>query len=155
MIWWGRHHRIWLSNRFASSHAAYIEKAALRFEKAGRWFPPQLRRDESCPAGWQEYPVDEERMSALAARYTRERVAGDPYTFEEILDAVSRAFDALGPGERLTADKYRQLGTRIELPSVKTVYQVAKRSDTTFGAMVRDEAARRASAMRAAASTTG
>ena len=148
MLWWGRHHRIWLSNRFAANHTTYVERAEARFAELGRWFPPQVRGDDGCPAGWQEYEVDTARMATLRARYTRERVAGDPYTVDDVRAAIGRAFDLLGPGERLTASRYRHLGAQVDLPSVKTVYKVAGAHGTTFAAMVRAEAHRRAAALR-------
>jgi hypothetical protein len=78
-------------------------------------------------------------LLALAEAFPRRRAAGEAFTLAELRDAV---------GQRLTAVTYRALSPELGLPNMWTIQKVAIQHETSFGQLVRDEAAARAPTVR-------
>jgi hypothetical protein len=148
LAWFGRHVGIAFVHRQHEPHKPAIAVAAERFAAEGRWFPPFLPRSYAMPENWQQYGDGSRELAALAVRYRRRRTAGDGYSMVELREAIGQAFDALKPGERMTVGRYREISTALGLPGLRAMYRVATEHDTSFGQMVRDEAAARALAVR-------
>jgi hypothetical protein len=141
--WFGRYHRIQLVMRVRSPHSAAVAEAERRFTDDGRWFPPVSRTGDR-PTDWQSLADDAPELAALARMYPRKRTRADPWTIEELRVVIAQAFDALGPGERLTVERYKLLSRAEGFPTAKTVITRAKEGGTSFPEMVRAEAAIRA-----------
>lgn len=149
--WFGRHHGIQLVHRFHRDlpQSVVVGLARERMQALGRWFPDRVPLRLARPDGWEQLADGAPALVALARQYPRQRAPGQGYTLEELRESIARAFDALPPGERLTAERYRAMSRAHGLPSMKTVAKVGKANGTSFSGLVRDEAARRAAAKRA------
>lgn len=141
--WFGKHHRIQMVMRVRSPHSESIAEAERHFADQGRWFPPAAP-NAGRPADWQGLADGAPDLVALARAFPRKRTRADPWTIEEIRVVISRAFDALGPGERLTIERYKLLARGDGFPTAKTIIDRAKQSGTSFPELVRTEAAIRA-----------
>lgn len=142
--WFGKRHGIQLMARRKDPHAPALALVRARFHATGRWLPPLLPRGVEPIGGWHDLADGAPELVALARAYPRKRAPSEPWTITEIEAVIARAFDVLGPGERLTAQRYKQLPRADGYPSGFTIAKHAKAHGTSFGQMVRDEAARRA-----------
>lgn len=145
--WLGRHHGIQLVIHTAEPHRQAITTAQEHFNQLGRWFPP-TRYGFKPPEGWESYGDDSEALAALAEQHPRQRTSKEGWTLDELRVVFSRAFDAIGPGERLTVERYRGLPKDDGFPSVKTIARCAKTHGLTFHGLANEEAARRAATGR-------
>lgn len=140
--WLGRHHGIQFVMANKDHHGTAVAAARERFQRLGRWFPPQAKvRDR--PEGWEQLGEGSTALAELAQRYPRLRTASEAFTPEEIRQAIATAYDALAPGQTLTAARYRGMYRRLGLPSVKTIYFAAADNSQTFRALVVAETRRR------------
>lgn len=128
-------------------HSQAVAAARAQFEEMGRWFPA-LASAKDRPADWEQLGDDSEVLADLASRFPRRRTRQEGFSPEEIREAIAKAYDALAPGQRLTAAVYRQLTDELGLPSVKTIYQAAADDSQTFRSLVKAEEQRRAKAAR-------
>lgn len=149
--WFGRHHRIQMVMLHREPHGRAIEAARQRFEELGRWFPPAPPPGDRAerPEDWEQLGEGSEVLADLAQRFPRLRTTREGYSPEEIREAISKAYDALPPGQRLTGALYRERSGELGLPSLKTIYQAAADDTQTFRALVKAEEQRRAKAARA------
>lgn len=145
--WFGRHHGIQLVLITKDPHTPAVEAAKRRFVDAGRWFPPEASI-RARPEEWQHLGDGAPGLTRLALAHPRKRGRGEGYSLDEVRAAIAWAYDSMKPDQRLTADRYRDLNRRDGMPSVKTIYLVAKEHGTSFAQLVRDEAARRAATAR-------
>lgn len=143
--WMGRHHGIQLTDRRAELFSVSVETARQRYEAQGRAFPNPLPRGK-LPADWQARGDGSAVLVELAKRYPPKRHQGQGYTLDEVRAAIATAYDAMTSGQRLTAHGYRAISRGLNLPSLKTVSDVAVRHELNFSRLVQDQADRRSAA---------
>lgn len=143
--WFGRAHGIQLVTQGGASHGIAVTTARAQAVGLGRWFPDRTPGSaRPARARWEHLGTGSTVIDGLAREYPRKRTSRQPYTLDDCQQAIGQAFALLGPGERLTADRYRALASAHGLVSYGKASARAKDARTTFAQLVRDEAARRA-----------
>lgn len=139
-----RHHRIRAADHNEPVKVA-MAAVAEHFEQLGRWCPPHrpgASPDDARARMTRDSPAVRAASEAYPARHPG-------WSLDDIRDAIAAAFDALGPGERLTADRYTAIVRQQPgLPTTGQVARTLRRHDTSWATLVREEAARRAAAAR-------
>lgn len=142
--WMARAHGFQLTIDTAELLSVSVSRVRQRFADRGRWCPPTLPRGWQPPE-WQARGEGSAVLADLAVRYPRKRHRGQGWTIEELRVAITTAYDAMPPGQRLTFYRYNDVRHEHGLPSMKTLYKVAGQHGLSFAQLVKDEAARRAS----------
>lgn len=143
--WFASHHGMQLVDREHERHRAAVAAAAAEAGRLGRWFPTSS--PTALPDGWQlGAQADSPALARARAAFPAARKAG--YSIEEVREGIRQAFDLLDPGAALTQERYRTLSVDHGLPSPSVIGRLAKRQQTSFGALVRGVASERAEAAR-------
>lgn len=140
LAWFARHHRIQLVDREHEPHRVAVASAREAAQLRGLDFPTS-----PPPTDWQQVAArDSSALAEARAQSPAARKSG--YSLDEAREAIRRAFDLLGPGLALTQERYRALSTEHGLPSPSVIQRLGNKHGTSFGTLVREVAAERASA---------